>query len=309
MFRPPKYPAILAMTIGTGMQIFTMVYVSLFALLIGAISPFLRTGCMITLFVTYTASGYIGGLLTARFYRMFNGTDWLFSASMSAIVYPSFALAMIVFTDLVDVFERSYHGFPFSTLSIVGLCYVFVTIPITYMGAYKGFIMKPIRLPTKTSRVARDVPPQPFTRDVKVLMIFFGGIIFTSVYFEFVYLMKSVWHNQIYYMYGWLFFDLFIMINIVALVSMLNTYRDLTFLNHRWWWRSFLIGSSAGLYMAGFSLYYLFADLDYNMFGSYLIYTAEMLLVIVSFSIMCGSVAVISSFLFCTQIYATARAD
>lgn len=274
VFRPPKYPAILACVIGTGMQIFAMVYVTLFAILIGAISPFMRTGCMVTLFITYSGSGYVGGMLTARFYRLFNGTDWLFSASMSAIIYPAFCLAMVVFTDLVETIEKSYIGFPFSSLSIVGLCYVFITIPITYMGAYKGFVMKPLRVPTKTSRVARDVPPQPMTRDIKVLMALFGGIIFTSVYFEFLYLMRSVWHNKIYFMYGWLFFVLLIMISIVSLVSMLNTYRDLTYLNHRWWWRSFMIGASAGLYMAAFSLYYLFADLDYNMFGSYLIYTA-----------------------------------
>lgn len=185
----------MACLIGTGVQIFFMVYVTLFAMLVGVISPFLRTGCMIVLFTTYSGSGYIGGLLTARFYRMFNGTDWLFSASMSAIIYPGFVVAMIVFTDLVDVFEKSYTGFPFSTVSLIGLGYVFVTIPIAYMGAYKGFIMKPLPLPTKTSRVARDVPPQPINRDIKVLMAFFGGIIFTSVYFEFLYIMKSVWHN------------------------------------------------------------------------------------------------------------------
>jgi len=274
VFRPPKYPAILACFIGTGVQIFFMVYVTLFALLVGVISPFMRSGCMITLFISYSGSGYLGGMLTARFYRMFNGTDWLFSASMSAIIYPAFALAMVVFTDLVEVFEKSYMGFPFSSATLVGLCYVFVTIPITYMGAYKGFIMKPLPLPTKTSRVARDIPPQPLTRDIKVLMALFGGIIFTSVYFEFLYLMRSVWHNQVYYMYGWLFFDLFMMSMIVCLIAMLNTYRDLTFLNHRWWWRSYLIGTSAGFYMASFSLYYLFADLNYNMLGSYLIYAA-----------------------------------
>lgn len=172
-----------------------MVYCTLFALVIGVVSPFMRTACLVTLFITYTAAGYVGGILTARFYRMFNGSDWLFSASMSAVIYPAAVLVIIVITDLIDVFERAYTGFPFSMLAIVGLVYVFMTIPVTYAGAYKGFIMKPMKVPTKTSRMAREIPPQPMSRDIKVLMAFFGGIIFTSVYFEFLYLMRSVWHH------------------------------------------------------------------------------------------------------------------
>mmetsp|Transcript_34954 Transcript_34954/g.47167 ORF Transcript_34954/g.47167 Transcript_34954/m.47167 type:complete len:100 (+) Transcript_34954:467-766(+) len=94
--------------IGMGIQIFIMLYATLFALTVGIITPYMRYACLIILFIAYVIGGYFAGLLTARFYKMFRGIDWFFSASMSAIIYPTFCVGIIVLVDLLDIMEKAY---------------------------------------------------------------------------------------------------------------------------------------------------------------------------------------------------------
>lgn len=58
-------------------------------------------------------------------------------------------------------------------------------------------------------------------------MPIFGAIIFGSVFAEFQYVMKSMWREYMYAMFGFLFINLHLLVIVVSLLSIVYTYVQL----------------------------------------------------------------------------------
>ena len=106
-----------------------------------------------------------------------------------------------------------------------------------------------------------------------------------------------------YAMYGFLFVNIQLLSFIVALLSILQTYVQLNAQNWEWWWRSFMVGASGGLYMGLYSLYFMVTNLHMDLLAGELIYLLYMFLCTCCFSLMCGAISVVSSYYFVTTIY------
>merc|ERR1711957_123958 len=92
-------------------------------------------------------------------------------------------------------------------------------------------------------------------------------------------------------------------------VSMVLTYLALCNEEYRWWWRSFWAGASAGMYLFGYSLWFLVTRLELVGFLPTLVYMTYMGIICVGFSLYCGGVGVLSSFWFCRKIYSAVKVD
>ena len=106
-----------------------------------------------------------------------------------------------------------------------------------------------------------------------------------------------------YAMFGFLYFNVFLMTAVIALLAVVQIYLQLQCGNHDWWWRIFAIGASGSIYVGLYSLYYMFFHLDVDLYGSDLIYLVYIYLFTTCFGMMCGSIAVGSAFLFLEVIY------
>lgn len=155
----------------------------------------------------------------------------------------------------------------------------------------------------------RRIPEQPLYVRRRIVWPVFGAVIFGSIFGEFQYVMKSVWRSYLYAMFGFLFVNLQLLTLIVVLVSILNTYVLLNAQNWEWQWRSFCIGASGGVYMGLYALYFMFYNLEMDLLMGEAVYLIYMVLVSTCFSIMCGTISAISSWMFVSTIYSNIKGE
>jgi len=118
--------------------------------------------------------------------------------------------------------------------------------------------------------------------------------------------MQSIWRSfMIYGMFFFLFITLVIMGITIAALSIVVTYKSLCHQNYDWWWNSFCLGASGGVYMFLYSIYYLYINEEYNLLSGDFIYFLSMSLISSCFGMMCGSISLLSSYLFVERIYNT----
>merc|ERR1711904_750151 len=122
--------------------------------------------------------------------------------------------------------------------------------------------MGEVELPVRTSKIARNIPEQPwFVQSGFVCLV--GGILpFGSVFTELFFIMSSIWQHQFYYLFGFLVLVLLILCITCAEISIAVTYRALVAENHAWWWRAFWSSGCSGVYVFSYSCYYFASNLD-----------------------------------------------
>ncbi|KAM3172989.1 hypothetical protein ACTXT7_013421 [Hymenolepis weldensis] len=79
--------------------------------------------------------------------------------------------------------------------------------------------------------------------------------------------------------------------------------------NYRWWWRSFLSGGSATIYVFCYAVHYYIFKTQYKGFTSGFLYLTCSALVSSLLFIMLGSVGFLSCFLFTRKIYGVVKVD
>lgn len=79
--------------------------------------------------------------------------------------------------------------------------------------------------------------------------------------------------------------------------------------NYKWWWRSFWTGASGGLYLALYSIVFLFAEMDFTNIDSDLVYVTEMFLFIGCYMLTSGTLSVAASYIFVEHLYTNIKGD
>jgi len=92
---------------------------------------------------------------------------------------------------------------------------------------------------------------------------------------ELFFIMSSIWMDQYYYVFGFLFIVYLILAVTCAEVTIVLCYFQLCAEDYRWWWRSFLTSGSTALYIFVYSVIY-FHRLESNMPVTYLLYFGYM---------------------------------
>ena len=110
-------------------------------------------------------------------------------------------------------------------------------------------------------------------------------------------------------MFGFLLLNLLMLIVTISLLSVLSTYLQLCSGHHEWWWRSFYVGMSGGVYMAIYCVLYMLKNMD----ALDLLSDLSIIVYIVSFlgcySVAAGAISVQASYIFTKRIYADIRKD
>lgn len=313
VFRTPPFPAVFACLFGTGFQIILMVFVFVSFNVLGFFNQTMRPLFIIQCLVILAFAGWGNGIVTSRTLKFFGGTDWIFAGTTASMVYPFYVIAIVI---LIDLFEkwgtenRSFHITSFAGESLIFIVWFISTAVISYHGAYTGFRLPAIQKPIKVNAVRRKLPQLPWYLHFKIVYPAFGAIVFASVFVEFYYILDSTWRSyHVYMLFGFLMTNLTLLIAVVALLSVLQTYFLLCNQYYEWWWRSFLLGFSGSLFMFVFSLYYMIVVLrmDYILAESvYLLYT---LLSCTSFGLMCGFVSTFASFIFVKALYSNIKGE
>lgn len=309
VFRKPRHSKLLSVFVGSGIQILLMLLVSLALAAIGLVSPAQRGSYIQAMLLLYTFMGSVAGYVSARMYKMFKGEDWRTTTLMSGLIFPGVAFATFFSINLLLWYVDSSAAVSFSAMAILLLLWVGISIPLVYVGAYKGYSQPAVEFPVRVHHIPRQVPRQPWYSRILVSSMIGGILPFGAVSTELVFLMGSIWHHQFYYLFGFLFVVLLILIVTCAEISMVMTYFQLTNEDYRWWWRSFLTSAFSGVYVFIYSLIYLATKLNIIGFVPTVLYIGYMALAAFSFFLLTGSIGAISSFFFVKRIYGSIKVD
>lgn len=309
VFRSPQRPLVLAVLVGSGMQLFVCGLITLVFAMLGFLSPANRGGLLTAMVVLFVTSGVFAGYFATRIYKALGGTRWKRCAAFTAWSIPGFVFIVFFVVNLFIWGEKSSGAVPFGTLVALMALWCGISIPLVYVGAYFAW-KKPVEgNPVRTNTIPRPVPEKVWYLG-PVSSCLMGGILpFGAVFIELFFIMTAIWGQQYYYLFGILFLVFIILIITSAEVSMVMTYVQLCAEDYHWWWRSFFASGSSALYMFLYGIFYYSTKLEITNGVATLIYFGYTLVMCFMFFILTGGIGFLSAWWFVKKIYGSVKVD
>ncbi|KAI8846086.1 Endomembrane protein 70-domain-containing protein [Chytridium lagenaria] len=284
VFRPPSFPNLFSVLVGSGAQIFYMSLVTLIFAVLGFLSPSSRGSLTTVMLVFYVVFGSFAGYYSARLYKMFGGESWKQKCYIHRLFLP-----------------WSSGAVPFgSMLALIALWFL-ISAPLCFIGAYFGF-KKAVqnRNPVRTNQIPRQIPEQAFYLK-PIPAILMGGILpFGAIFIELYFIMNSIWTHKIYYVFGFLFIVFLILIITCSEVTILMCYFHL-------WWRSFLTSGASALYVFLYGIIYYATRLEIHSAASTVLYFGWTFVMSLVFFVLTGTIGFVACFFFIRKIYSSIK--
>eukprot|EP01038_Epipyxis_sp_PR26KG_P016091 gene16091-21859_t len=310
VFRPPTtYPMLFSVFVGSGVQLFLMSLATLTFALLGLLSPANR-GSLITAFILlFVFMGSFAGYYSSIIYKMFRGIHWKQNTLMTAFLFPGVTFGIMFVLNLALLAEGSSGALPFGTFFTLLFLWFGVSVPLVFLGSFFGYKRETMTFPVRTNQIPRAIPKQAWYLSPVITSLIGGILPFGAVLVELYFIMSALWLHQIYYIFGFLFFVMIVLIVTCAEVSILLTYFQLCNEDYRWWWRSFLASGSCAFYTLLYAVWYNLTELEMNSFVPMLLYFGYMTIISITFFLITGTIGYLSSFWFNCQIYGSIKVD
>ncbi len=308
VFRPPNYPMMISVFCGTGMQLLFMASITLVFAVMGFLNPARRGSLILALLVLYVLMGSVSGYVTARMYKTFKGKNWQRATFVAAFGFPSLTFAMFFLMNLLAVSKGSGDAVPFSKMLLLLLIWFGISTPLVFFGAYLGFKVDAIEFPVNTSNIPRQIPDQPWFMG-PIFTSLVGGIMpFGACFLELFFIMSSIWMDQYYYVFGFLFLTFLILLVTVSEITILFNYFQLCGEDYHWWWRSFFNGGATAIYVYWYSFQY-FQQLQSSSVATYILYFGYMGLISFGLFLITGTVGTFSCLWFNKMMFGSIKID
>jgi transmembrane 9 superfamily protein 2/4 len=310
VFRPPQFsPMMLSVMVGTGSQIGVAFGLTMILAMLNITSSMRKGQILTSMLWLYVVCGSVAGYMSARIYKLCGATNWKLNTIATATALPGTFVGMFTVLNIFLSVAGAATAVSFLTIICLFLLWVAISAPMVFMGAFIGLKAKAIEATTKTKQIARVLPEVPWHMN-GVLMALVGGVLpFGSVCIEMAFIMSALWLHQIYYVMGFLFAVLMILVATCAQVSIVLCYLQLCAEDHRWWWKSFMNCASSGFYLFLYSLWFLSSRMDLIGLLPVTVYLTYMGMISVCFGLFCGSVGFVSCLLFVRSIYGAVKVD
>jgi transmembrane 9 superfamily protein 2/4 len=310
VFRPPSHEMMLSVLVGSGVQVIGMATALMVFALLGFVSPANRGGLLTLLLILFSFMGYLAGFYGQKLYTLFQGKKWTLQTILTAVFFPGSLFFLFILINLSVFSEGSSSAMSFSTFFILMLLWFGISTPLVFLGSYFGKKEhNQIEVPVPVKQIHRVIPDQVWYTH-PLFSILLGGILpFGAVCIELFFIMSALWLDQIYYVFGFLFIVLLILVITSAEITIVMCYFQLCSEDYRWWWRSFYTSGSAGLYLFAYAIWYFVSKLDMQHTSSIFVYFSYMAMISMAFSLFCGTVGFFSSLWFVKKIYAAIKID
>ncbi|TVU42311.1 hypothetical protein EJB05_08708 [Eragrostis curvula] len=309
VFRPPANSDWLCVYVGTGVQFFGMLLVTMVFAVLGFLSPSNRGGLMTAMLLLWVFMGLLAGYSSSRLYKLFKGSEWKNIALRTAFTFPGSVFAIFFFLNALIWGQKSSGAVPFTTMFALVLLWFGISVPLVFVGSFLGFKKPAIEDPVKTNKIPRQIPEQAWYMN-PIFSILIGGILpFGAVFIELFFILTSIWLHQFYYIFGFLFLVFLILIVTCAEISIVLCYFQLCSEDYLWWWRSYLTSGSSALYLFLYATFYFFTKLEITKFVSAVLYFGYMLIASYAFFALTGTIGFYACFLFTRLIYSSVKIE
>ncbi|CAH9093375.1 unnamed protein product [Cuscuta europaea] len=309
VFRPPTNSDLLCVYVGTGVQFLGMTLVTMIFAVLGFLSPSNRGGLMTAMLLLWAFMGVLAGYSSARLYKMFKGSEWKKITLQTAFMFPGVFFAVFFVLNALIWGERSSGAVPFGTMFALVFLWFGVSVPLVFVGSYVGFKKPAIEGPVKTNKIPRQIPEQAWYMN-PIFSILIGGILpFGAVFVELFFILTSIWLQQFYYIFGFLFVVFVILIITCAEITIVLCYFQLCSEDYLWWWRSYLTSGSSAFYLFVYAGFYFFTKLEITKPVSGILYFGYMLIASYAFFVLTGTIGFYACFWFTRRIYSSVKID
>ncbi|CAH0050275.1 unnamed protein product [Clonostachys solani] len=309
VFRTPSRPLLLSVLLGNGAHLFVITACTIVFALFGFLSPSNRGSLGTIMILLYTVLSFVGGYVSARVYKSFQGEQWKLNIVLTPTLIPGITFSSFFFLDLFLWAKKSSGAVPFTTmLVIIGIWFV-ISIPLSLAGSWFGFRSVAIEAPVRTNQIPRQIPPVSTWLKPAPSMLIVGLLPFGAIFVELYFIMSSIWFSMIYYMFGFLFLCYVLMVIVCAAVTILMTYFLLCAENYNWQWRSFMAAGMTGGYIFLNCLFNLITKVRLGGLAGVVLYLGYSALISMLFFVLCGSIGYFASWWFVQRIYKSIKID
>lgn len=160
----------------------------------------------------------------------------------------------------------------------------------------------------RTNQIPRQVPRQSvYTQPLPGVIM--GGILpFGCIFIQLFFILNSIWSNQLYYMFGFLFLVFIILIITCSETTVLLCYFHLCAEDYHWWWRSFFTSGFTSFYLLISCVHY-FMTKPLAGFASMILYFGYTFIMVFLFFLLTGTVGFFACFWFVRKIYSVVKVD
>lgn len=295
--------------VGTGTQLFCMAIATLTFALLGLLSPANR-GSLVTAFILlFVFMGSFAGYNSALLYKTFRGLQWKQNTFLTAFFYPGIVFAILFALNLLLWTQGSSGAIPFSAFFTLLFLWFCVSVPLVFLGGFYGYRREPPTFPVRTNQIPRIVPVQPWYFHPAITCLVGGVLPFGAVSVELFFIMSALWLHQMYYIFGFLFLVMIVLILTCAEISILLCYFQLCSEDYRWWWRSFLHAGACAGYTMVYAVWYHLTEMEMHGFVPLLLYYGYMSIIAFTLFLVTGTIGFYSCYWFNVQIYASIKVD
>ena len=309
VFRAPmRNKTLLTSFLGSGIQLYLMLIMTLFLGVIGFLNPEKRTNLLNIGIVFYCFMGLPGGYISAATYKFFGGVNWLKNALLTSVLFPGTLIFGYIIVNIILTLENSNAAVKITDILSLFFLWIFCTFPLILIGSFIGIKTKKWRIKCKINPVPSVIPEKPWYLHYKFLVIFTGLIGFATIFIELNYVMASLWRHQIYFMATFLWVSMFLFVIITGEMSILVVFWNLCYGDYNWWWKSFIIGASPVIYFVIYSIFYFFS-LRIQRFSAMVVYFGIMGFISAMGMFISGTTSVFLTLGFLNKIYSRIKVD
>ncbi|XP_065575897.1 transmembrane 9 superfamily member 2-like isoform X2 [Artemia franciscana] len=309
VFRPPRKGMLLSVFVGSGVQVFLMTLVTLVFACLGFLSPANRGALMTCAMVLFVCMGTPAGYVSARIYKSFGGERWKMNVLLTSMLCPGFIFSIFFLLNIVLWANSSSATVPFPTLVALLALSFGISLPLTFVGAFFGFRKRGTEHPVRTNQIPRQIPEQSFyTKPLPGIIM--GGILpFGCIFIQLFFILNSIWSNQMYYMFDFLFLVFIILVITCSDTTILLCYFHLCAEDYQWWWRSFMTSGFTVFYLFAYCIHYYMTKLNIDPGASSFLYFGYTFIMVALFFIMTGTIGFFACFWFVRKIYSVVKVD
>ena len=310
VFRPPRVnKMLLSSIIGTGTQLYLTLTVVFFLGVIGFANPEKRSKILSLIILCFILMGLAGGYISAVFYKIMNGTNWLKMSLLTSVLFPGTLFLGYIFINIILSLENSTAAVNIYDLSSLFFLWIFCTLPLILIGTFLGIKSKKQKMPCKVNTVPRKIYEKPWYLHYRYLSCITGFICFITILFELNYIMRALWRHELYFIISFFWISYFLFIMVSGEVSIIVVFWNLCYGDYNWWWKSFLVGSSPVIYFILYSIYFFIFKMNVTRLSAIVVYFGIMGLISAMALFICGSISILICFGFINKIYSNIKID